>query len=213
MENFCVDVIMDSGAHAQVMNIPLQPFTLIGATTRTGLISGPMRSRFGIAHHLAYYSPSDLFKIVTRSAELLSLPADKDALVQIAARSRGTPRVANRLLRRVRDFAVVRGEGKLTPQVLDQALALEGIDQLGLDPLDRRFLAIMARDYEGGPVGIDAMAATMGEERDTLEDVVEPFLLQTGFIRRTPKGRQMTPAAYQHLGLDSPAQKDEGGLF
>jgi Holliday junction DNA helicase RuvB len=213
MENFCVDVIMDSGAHAQVMNIPLQPFTLIGATTRTGLISGPMRSRFGIAHHLAYYSPADLYKIVTRSAELLKLPAEKDALLQIAARSRGTPRVANRLLRRVRDFAVVRGEGKLTLEVLDQALALEGIDKLGLDPLDRRFLSIMARDYDGGPVGIDAMAATMGEERDTLEDVVEPFLLQTGFIRRTPKGRQMTAAAYQHLGLDAPAQNEEGNLF
>jgi Holliday junction DNA helicase RuvB len=213
MENFCVDVIMDSGAHAQVMNIPLQPFTLIGATTRTGLISGPMRSRFGIAHHLAYYSPQDLYKIVIRSAELLKLPAEKDALLQIAARSRGTPRVANRLLRRVRDFAVVRGEGRLTLEVLDQALALEGIDNLGLDPLDRRFLSIMARDYEGGPVGIDAMAATMGEERDTLEDVVEPFLLQTGFIRRTPKGRQMTPAAYQHLGLDTPVQKDDGSLF
>src|SRR4051812_33300102 len=161
MENFSVDVVMDSGAHAQVMNIPLQPFTLIGATTRTGLISGPMRSRFGIAHHLSYYSPADLLKIVTRSAELLKLPAEKEALLQIAARSRGTPRVANRLLRRVRDFSVVRAQGKLTLDVLDQALALEGIDQLGLDPLDRRFLTIMAKDYEGGPVGIDAMAATM----------------------------------------------------
>jgi Holliday junction DNA helicase RuvB len=213
MENFSIDVIMDSGAHAQVMNFALQPFTLIGATTRTGLISSPMRSRFGIAHHLAFYSPQDLYKIVTRSADLLKLPADKDALLQIASRSRGTPRVANRLLRRVRDFAVVRAAGKLTLEVLDQALALEGIDHLGLDPLDRRFLSIMARDYEGGPVGIDAMAATMGEERDTLEDVVEPFLLQTGFIRRTPKGRQMTPAAYQHLGLDKPAEREDASLF
>src|SRR3954469_1420463 len=210
MENFSIDVVMDSGAHAQVMNIPLQPFTLIGATTRTALISGPMRSRFGIAHHLSYYSPQDLLKIVTRSAELLKLPAEKEALLQIAARSRGTPRVANRLLRRVRDFSVVRAQGKLTLDVLDQALALEGIDQLGLDPLDRRFLTIMAKDYEGGPVGIDAMAATMGEERDTLEDVVEPFLLQTGFIRRTPKGRQLTAAAYAHLGLAKPP---ENALF
>jgi Holliday junction DNA helicase RuvB len=210
MENFQVDVVMDSGAHAQVMNIPLSPFTLIGATTRTGLISGPMRSRFGIAHHLAYYSPQELLKIVTRSAELLKLPAEKDALLAIALRSRGTPRVANRLLRRVRDFAVVRSHGHLTPEVLDQALALEGIDKLGLDPLDRRFMTIMARDYEGGPVGIEAMAATMGEERDTLEDVVEPFLLQTGFIRRTPKGRQLTPAAYQHLGLAGRAQRTSG---
>jgi Holliday junction DNA helicase RuvB len=216
MENFSIDVVMDSGAHAQVMNFALQPFTLIGATTRTGLISGPMRSRFGIAHHLQYYSPADLYKIVTRSADLLHLPAEKDALLQIAARSRGTPRVANRLLRRVRDFAVVRSHGKLTLDVLDQALALEGIDALGLDSLDRRFLTIMARDYDGGPVGIDAMAATMGEERDTLEDVVEPFLLQSGFIRRTPKGRQMTPAAYQHLGLDAPqtrSDRDDPSLF
>ncbi len=213
MENYSVDVVMDSGAHAQVMTIPLQPFTLIGATTRTGLISGPMRSRFGIAHHLQYYSPTDLLKIVTRSAELLKLPAEKEPLLQIATRSRGTPRVANRLLRRVRDFAVVRSAGKLTPDVLEQALALEGIDHLGLDPLDRRFLTIMARDYDGGPVGIEAMAATMGEERDTLEDVVEPFLLQIGFIRRTPKGRQMTAAAYQHLGLDQPEPPSDKTLF
>ncbi len=205
MENFSVDVVMDSGPHAQVMNFALQPFTLIGATTRTGLISGPMRSRFGIAHHLAFYSAEELLKIVQRSARLLQLPADDDALRHIATRSRGTPRVANRLLRRVRDFAVVRGQGTLTTAILNEALTLEGIDQLGLDPLDRRFLSIMARDYDGGPVGIDAMAATMGEERDTLEDVVEPFLLQTGFIRRTPKGRKMTPAAYTHLGFQPPA--------
>src|SRR3954463_7320672 len=209
MENYQIDVVMDSGAHAQVMNIPLAPFTLIGATTRTGLISGPMRSRFGIAHHLEFYSPQDLLKILTRSAELLKLPAEQAPLTQIAKRSRGTPRVANRLLRRVRDFAVVRSHGHLTSEVLDQALALEGIDQLGLDPLDRRFMRIMARDYEGGPVGIEAMAATMGEERDPLEDVVEPFLLQTGFIRRTPKGRQLTAAAYSHLGLDKPAEKPD----
>jgi holliday junction DNA helicase RuvB len=193
------------------MNIPVAPFTLIGATTRTGLISGPMRSRFGIAHHLSYYSPTDLLKIVTRSAELLNLPADKDALLQIAARSRGTPRVANRLLRRVRDFAVVRSAGKLTLDVLNQGLALEGIDTLGLDPLDRRYLSVMARDYEGR-AGVEALAATMGEESDTLEDVVEPFLLQIGFIRRTPKGRQMTTAAYQHLGLDKPPA-DPDSLF
>lgn len=209
MENYSIDVVMDSGPHAQVMNIPIQPFTLIGATTRTGLISGPMRSRFGIAHHLNYYSPAELLKIVTRSAELLNLPAEHEPLLQIAARSRGTPRVANRLLRRVRDFAVVRGHGHMTHDILEQALTLEGIDGLGLDPLDRRFLAILARDYEGGPAGIEAIAATMGEERDTLEDVVEPFLLQIGFIRRTPKGRQMTAAAYAHLGLDKPAEKPE----
>ncbi|MEI8195381.1 MAG: Holliday junction branch migration DNA helicase RuvB [Phycisphaerae bacterium] len=205
MENYQIDVVMDSGPHAQSMNIPLQPFTLIGATTRTGLISGPMRSRFGIAHHLNYYTPAELFRIVERSANLLEMIADRPSMEQIAARSRGTPRVANRLLRRVRDFAAVKGHGQLTRDVLEQALALEGIDSLGLDPLDRRFLATLARDYEGGPAGVEALAATMGEERDTLEDVVEPFLLQIGFIRRTPKGRQMTPAAYKHLGLKPPA--------
>ena len=215
IENFQIDITMDTGPHAKTMNIPLQPFTLIGATTRSGLISGPMRSRFGIAHHLNFYSPEDLLKILSRSAVLLEVNAEPDALALIASRSRGTPRVANRLLRRVRDFALVRGHGKVSPDVLEQALQLEGIDTLGLDPLDRRFLAILARDYEGGPAGIEALAATMGEERDTLEDVVEPFLLQIGFIRRTPKGRQMTAAAYAHLGLKRPlisppaAQQDQ----
>jgi Holliday junction DNA helicase RuvB len=209
IENFQIDIVTDSGPHAQVMNIPIQPFTLVGATTRTGLISSPMRSRFGIAHHLNFYSAAELLKILQRSAGLLSLNADEESLLQIAGRSRGTPRVANRLLRRVRDFAAVRGHGKVTREVLEQALALEGIDALGLDPLDRRFMAVLARDYEGGPAGIEALAATMGEERDTLEDVVEPFLLQVGFIRRTPKGRQMTPAAYDHLGLKKPENSGE----
>ena len=209
MENFTVDVVLDSGRNAEVMSLPVSPFTLIGATTRSGLISGPMRTRFGITHHLNYYSPEDLLKIVVRSAELLKLPADTAALLQIAQRSRGTPRVANRLLRRVRDFAIVRGEGKLTPTILSQALDLEGIDKLGLDTLDRRFMMILARDYDGGPAGVEAVAASMGEERDTLEDVVEPFLLQTGFIRRTPKGRQLTKAAYAHLGLKAPDRDEE----
>lgn len=213
MENFTIDVVLDAGRNAEVMSLPVAPFTLIGATTRSGLISGPMRSRFGIAHHLNYYAPEDLLKIVLRSSELLKLPAEREALMHIAHRSRGTPRVANRLLRRVRDFAVVRGEGKLTLDLLNQALDLEGIDKLGLDPLDRRCMTVLARDYDGGPAGIEALAATMGEERDTLEDVVEPFLLQIGFIRRTPKGRQLTRAAYAHLGLKPPEKNQEGGLF
>lgn len=207
MENYCVDVLMDSGPHAQVMNIPLAPFTLIGATTRTGLISGPMRTRFGIAHHLNFYPAEDLLQILERSAGILDMKAEPGALMAIAKRARGTPRVANRLLRRVRDFATVRGHGIVSPAVIEEALKLEGIDQLGLDTLDRRFLMTLATDYEGGPAGVDALAATMGEERDTLEDVVEPFLLQTGFIRRTPKGRQLTPAAYKHLGIPRPAKK------
>lgn len=213
MENFSIDIVTDSGRHAQAMSMPLQPFTLIGATTRSGLISGPMRSRFGIAHHLAYYSPQELLKILHRSAGLLNMTADEAALLAIAARSRGTPRVANRLLRRVRDFAIVRSHAKVTPDVVEAALELEGIDILGLDPLDRRFLATLARDYDGGPAGVEALAATMGEERDTLEDVVEPFLLQIGFIRRTPKGRQMTPAAYAHLKLTPPAIQKPESLF
>ncbi len=210
MENYCIDVVMDSGPHAQVMNFPLQPFTLIGATTRTGLISGPMRTRFGIAHHLNYYPPEDLLLILERSAEILSMKAEPGSLMSIAKRARGTPRVANRLLRRVRDFATVRGHGVVSPDVIEEALKLEGIDQLGLDSLDRRFLTTLATDYEGGPAGVEALAATMGEERDTLEDVVEPFLLQIGFIRRTPKGRQLTPAAYEHVGIPRPKKKTTG---
>lgn len=212
MEDYKVDFIVDSGAHAQAINLAIKPFTLIGATTRTGLLSGPMRSRFGIVHHLDFYGVPDLLKIATRSAGLLELPADDAALLQIATRARGTPRVANRLLRRVRDFAAVREHGRLTADVVEQALRLEGIDALGLDALDRRFMEILARDYEGGPAGVEALAATMGEERDTLEDVVEPFLLQTGFIRRTPKGRQLTSAAYQHLGIVKPIVRDDGAL-
>jgi len=211
VENFQIDIVMDSGPHAQVMNFQIAPFTLIGATTRSGLVSSPMRSRFGIVHHLNYYSADELLRILERSAGLLEIKAEKESLFRIAGRSRGTPRVANRLLRRVRDFSLVRGHGKVTPEVLEEALQLEGIDGLGLDPLDRRYLATMARDYEGGPAGVEAIAATMGEERDTLEDVVEPFLLQIGFIRRTPKGRQMTGAAYAHLGLVKPVERAGGG--
>jgi Holliday junction DNA helicase RuvB len=213
MENFTLDVVLDSGRNAQVMTFQIAPFTLIGATTRSGLISGPMRTRFGINHHLGFYAPAELMTIVERSAEKLKLPAEKAALEQIAKRSRGTPRVANRLLRRVRDFAVVRGEGKLTAKLLDEALKLEGIDALGLDTLDRRFMTTLAKDYDGGPAGVEAIAASMGEERDTLEDVVEPFLLQIGFIRRTPKGRQLTRAGYVHLGMKAPEKSADAGLF
>ena len=204
MEDFCVDVITGSGTHADSLHMDIHPFTLIGATTRAGLLSGPMRSRFGIAHHLNFYAAADLLEIVVRSARLLNLPSHPEALELIAHRSRGTPRVANRLLRRVRDFALVRGAGRLTVEVAAQALELEGIDELGLDALDRRFLHVLAHDYEGGPAGLEATAATMGEESDTLEDVVEPYLLQIGLIRRTPKGRQLTPAGYQHLRLSPP---------
>jgi holliday junction DNA helicase RuvB len=216
MEDFCIDVLMGSGTHAQSMHIDINPFTLIGATTRAGLLSGPMRSRFGIVHHLDFYDPPDLVTIVTHSARVLDLPALPEALELIAHRARGTPRVANRLLRRVRDFAIVRSEGKLTPAVANEALKLEGIDEAGLDSLDRRFMHVLAKDYEGGPAGLEALAATMGEEADTLEDVIEPFLLQCGLIRRTPKGRQLTPAGYAHLKFFPRAKRpplDSSGLF
>ncbi len=207
MEDFCIDVVFGAGTHAESVHMDIKPFTLIGATTRAGLLSGPMRSRFGIVHHLNFYDLPDLITIVTRSAQLLDLPSQPAALELVAMRSRGTPRVANRLLRRVRDFAVVRGEGKLTPAIATQALELEGIDNQGLDALDRRFMGVLARDYDGGPAGLEALAATMGEESDTLEDVIEPFLLQNGLIRRTPKGRQLTNAGYAHLKLKPPAQR------
>ena len=206
---------MGSGTHANSLHMEIQPFTLIGATTRAGLLSGPMRSRFGIVHHLTYYDLPDLLRIATRSAGVLDLPAQNEALELVARRARGTPRVANRLLRRVRDFALVRGEGRLTPQIAVEALKLEAIDEQGLDALDRRFMQVLARDYDGGPAGIEALAATMGEESDTLEDVIEPFLLQTGFIRRTPKGRQLTAAGYGHLKLTPPTRPvhEDNSLF
>ncbi len=209
MEDFAIDVVTGGGTHADSLHIDLAPFTLIGATTRAGLLSGPMRSRFGIVHHLNFYSSADLLTIVKRSAQLLELPADAEALTLVAQRARGTPRVANRILRRVRDFALVRGQGRLTLPIARDALDLEGIDELGLDALDRRFMKVLARDYDGGPAGLEALAATMGEEADTLEDVVEPFLLQTGFIRRTPKGRQLTADAYSHLKIKPPPPKPD----
>lgn len=211
MENFQVDFVLDSGPHSQSVNLPLQPFSLIGATTRSGLISGPMRSRFGIAHHLQYYTVPELLLILQRSCQRLSLTINHQALTLIAQRSRGTPRVANRLLRRIRDFALVKADGVVDHKLVEEALKLERIDPLGLDELDRRVMMILARDYNGGPAGIEAVAATLGEERDTLEDVVEPFLMQIGFIRRTPRGRQLTAAAYQHLGL--PMNTEERNLF
>lgn len=229
MEDFKVDFTVDSGMHAKVITLPLKPFTLIGATTRAGLLSGPMRSRFGITHNLEFYSEADLLKILHRSAGLLKLIADDgpqgndpaktasslDALRTIAARSRGTPRVANRLLRRVRDFAQVRHGGKLSPGVVDEALKLYGVDALGLDEIDRKYLRVIADIYRGGPVGLEAIAATLGEDSGTLEDVVEPYLLQIGFLARTRKGRQLTARAAEYLGvrLDPPAAAETDGLF
>ncbi len=201
MEEFKVDFTVDSGLHAKTINFPLKRFTLIGATTRAGLLSAPLRSRFGMLYHLEFYNTDELTQILKWSANLLSLKCDDGTLELIAGRSRGAPRVANRLLKRVRDYAQVKGKGVLTTTIVESALKMEQIDSLGLDEMDRAVLRALANVYEGGPAGIEAIAATLGEERDTLEDVVEPFLLQIGFLRRTKRGREITKKACEHLGL------------
>jgi len=200
MEEFKVDFLIDKGAFARTINVPLKKFTLVGATTRAGALSPPFRERFGIFHHLDFYPEEDLFSIVKRSARLLKVEAIDDGLMEIARRARGTPRIVNRLLKRVRDYAQVKGDGKITKETAQTALALEGIDHRGLDDLDRKFLMTIIEFYAGGPVGIEALSATLNEEKDTLEDMVEPFLLKIGFISRTPKGRVATPLAFEHLG-------------
>jgi Holliday junction DNA helicase RuvB len=201
MEDFKVDFTVDSGLHAKTINFPLKRFTLIGATTRAGLLSAPLRSRFGMLYHLDFYNSAELTEILDRSAELLGLQCEDGTLELIAGRSRGTPRVANRLLKRVRDYAQVKGSGVLSTGIVENALKMEQIDTLGLDELDRAFLRALANVYDGGPAGIEAIAATLGEERDTLEDVVEPYLLQIGFLRRTKRGRELTKQACEHLSL------------
>jgi len=201
MEDFRVDFTVDSGMHAKTINIPLQPFTLIGATTRAGLITAPLRARFGIQHHLEFWSQEHLRQCLHRSGGMLKITYDPEAFVLISKCSRGTPRVANRLLRRVRDYAQVHGDGKITNEMALAALRIEEIDDVGLDNLDRMFLRSLIETYNGGPAGIEALAATLGQERDTLEDVVEPYLLQVGFVARTRSGRVATEAAYRHLGV------------
>ena len=202
MEDFRIDVPVDSGLSARTVQIRCQPFTLIGATTRAGLLSAPLRSRFGLVHHLKYYSAPELRAILRRSSSLLKMPAAADAaLAMIAARARGTPRIANRLLRRVRDYSAVKTKGALDAGVVEAALALEGVDPLGLDDLDRGYLRTIGTTYSGGPVGLEAIAATMNEDSGTLEDVVEPYLLQIGFLARTRRGRALTRAGADHLGL------------
>ncbi len=216
MEDFKVDFTVDSGMHAKTINFPLKRFTLIGATTRAGLLSAPLRGRFGMMHHLEFYDIDELTEILRRSANLLELESDDGTLEMVAGRSRGTPRIANRLLKRVRDYAQVKGSGVLTTEIVENALKMEQIDHLGLDELDRNFLRALIKIYDGGPAGIEALAATLGEERDTLEDVVEPYLLQIGFVRRTKRGREVTSAACKHLGVTptgSSKKKTESSLF
>jgi Holliday junction DNA helicase RuvB len=201
MEDFKVDITLDAGMHARTITMPIPPFTLIGATTRIGLLTSPMRSRFGISSHIEFYTSDALHQILRANAQLLKLECDDQALWELSRRSRGTPRIANRLLRRVRDFAAVEAQGKLTVPVTKSALQLEGIDDRGLDDQDRAFLRTLIDIYNGGPAGVEAIAATMGEEVDTLVDVIEPFLLQTGLVTRTRQGRRATKTAYDHLGL------------
>ena len=200
VEDFRIDIVQGDGPYAQTLSLPLHPFTLVGATTRTGLLTNPMRSRFGYAARLDYYPPEDLAKIVLRSAGLLELSIDVDAANEVARRARGTPRIANRLLRRARDFAQVLGNGHLDRVTAKDALERLDVDEAGLDEMDRKYLRIILEHYDGGPVGVETLAAALSEPRDTLEDVYEPYLLQQGFIARTPRGRVTTRHAAQHLG-------------
>ena len=209
---------MDRGSFARTINVPLQPFTMIGATTRAGFLSAPLRERFGLFHHFEFYPEEDLLAIAKRSAALLGAKAEPEALKEVARRSRGTPRVCIRLMRRVRDFAQVKGDGRLTRQAADEALKMEAVDTRGLDPLDRKFLQTIIDVYGGGPAGIEAIAATLNEEIDTLVDMVEPYLLKIGFVGRTRQGRVVTAPAYAHLGLKAPVDRkpagaSEGELF
>lgn len=201
MENFKIDFIIDKGPYARTIKFHLKRFTLIGATTRSGLLSAPLRARFGIYYHLDFYTPEELMQIVTRSAKLLGIPIEKDAALEIARRARGTPRIANRLLRRVRDYAQVKADGEITKEIVDEALKQEGIDHLGLGNLDRKVLLTIIQQYKGGPVGIDSLAATLNEEPDTIVDVIEPYLLKIGLLKRTRRGREATELAYKHLGI------------
>ena len=207
MEDFAIDIMIGKGASARSIRLDLPRFTLVGATTRAGLLSAPLRDRFGVVHHLEFYSQQELTTIVIRSAQVLGVEIDPKGAAEIAKRSRGTPRLANRLLKRVRDFAQVKYDGRITLEVANFALDLLEVDSYGLDKLDRRILQTMIRNFQGGPVGLETLAAAIGEDAGTLEDVYEPYLLQNGFLGRTPRGRIATAAAYEHLGYPIPSEK------
>jgi Holliday junction DNA helicase RuvB len=213
LEDYALDLIIGQGPAARTMKIELPRFTLVGATTRAGLITAPLRGRFGIVHRLDFYQPEHLAEIVTRSATLLHVTMDEDGAREIARRSRGTPRIVNRLLRRVRDFAQVEGEGKIDMETARRALELLEVDELGFDEVDRKILTTLIEHYSGGPAGIKALAAAVGEDHGTLEDLYEPFLIQEGFLQRTNRGRVATPKAYQHLGLTPPSPGSNRSLF
>ena len=213
LEDFQIDIMIGEGPAARSVKLDLPPFTLVGATTRAGMLTNPLRDRFGIVSRLEFYTPEELTHIVTRSAQLLGVPAEHGGALEIARRSRGTPRIANRLLRRVRDFAEVKAGGCITQDVADQALLMLDVDHGGLDIMDRKLISAIIDKFSGGPVGVDNLAAAIGEARDTIEDVLEPYLIQQGFLQRTPRGRIATAAIYRHLGLVSPQANGQAGLL
>jgi len=210
MEDYALDIVIGEGPAARSVKLSLPPFTLVGATTRAGLLTSPLRDRFGIVHRLEFYDRGEIAEIVTRSAEILNVPADEGGIRAVAERARGTPRIANRLLRRVRDFAEVKGGGRLTESIARNALDMLEVDEHGLDLLDRALLSAVIEKFDGGPVGVDSLAAAIGEERGTIEDVIEPYLIQQGFLMRTPRGRVATRTAWRHLGLEPPRDRSAG---
>ncbi len=209
MENFQIDFVIDKGPYAKTIKFNLKRFTLIGATTRTGLLSAPLRGRFGMFYHLDFYEPDELVKIIMRSADILKMSIDKAGALEIARRSRGSPRVANRLLRRVRDWAEVKSDGKIVLKTTEDALKSHGIDKAGLDSIDRKVISVIRESFDGGPVGIESLAATLNEESDTIVDVVEPYLLKMGILKRTPRGRELTQLAYEIMGYNKKGQKEQ----
>jgi Holliday junction DNA helicase RuvB len=213
MEDFALDLVIGEGPAARTVRIDLQPFTLVGATTRLGLLTTPLRDRFGIPTRLQFYTEDELFLIVARGARLMGVDADEAGCREIARRARGTPRIAGRLLRRVVDFALVEAGGKVSRALADRALTRLGVDGIGLDGADRRYLELIAQNYGGGPVGVETLAAALSEARDAIEEVIEPYLLQQGLIQRTPRGRMLAARAWRHLGIEAPRQPGQGELF
>jgi Holliday junction DNA helicase RuvB len=213
MEDFALDIILGQGPSAKSIRLTLPRFTLVGATTRTGLLTSPLRDRFGVPLRLEYYGTEELKEVIRRSSAALSISVDEAGAGEIARRSRGTPRVANRLLRRVRDFAQVTGDGTITREIADHALLRMEVDREGLDVMDRKILRVLLEKFGGGPVGVETISASVSEERDTIEDVYEPFLIQRGFLKRTPRGRVATPAAWKHLGIPVPKSSAQDSLF
>lgn len=211
MEDYFIEIMIDKGASARSVKINLPHFTLIGATTRSGLLTSPLRARFGIIERINYYTESELAQVVTRSGQILRLSTEKEGAYEIASRARGTPRVANRLLRRVRDYAEVKADGRITKAVADQALAMLEVDTAGLDQMDKKILSLIMNEFEGGPVGVNTISVAVGEEAETIEEIYEPYLIQKGFLKRTSQGRVLTRSAYEHMGVEPPKGKQSAG--